>query len=562
MAICACRLKSFAIITLVASLQVLADSDFQWTKLHATNKLVWTPCYSGFECSLLKVPLDYSSSAAGTASIAITRYPANCTKSEYRGPILLNPGGPGGSGVDYVVQAGQSAATILGEQYDIVGFDPRGVSYSTPTVYFFKTDVERALWSPPTASQVFPSLNQSADAVAQQWARGQLVGQLAVNRNEKNYIQYMTTDNTARDMLRITEAFGFEKLQYWGISYGSILGSTFAAMFPDKINRLVVDGVLDMQAWFSANLTIEMGDTDKTLQTFIDGCAAAGPDDCPFYAPSSAAITENLEALSASIKTQPIPVITSVSYGVVDYTFLRNFIFNALYTPYELFVTLAQSLADLAAGDATTMYAATEVAPFECECNSTTPFHENSYEAALAIACGDATPVNDTVAELQTFYAAEQMVSSFADLWGNWRIICSGWKLHREDRFKGPFGAPNTSFPLLVIGNTADPVAPLVGAESTAAAFPGSGLLTINSPGHTSVNTHSTCAYGYLRQYFQNGTLPAPGTVCQPDRVLFPATNTTAEGVARGLESRRVELLQAGRTIGKAQRRVTDHRLV
>ncbi|KAF7336666.1 AB hydrolase-1 domain-containing protein [Mycena venus] len=543
MVLFATPLKFLAAGALVSSLEVFADSEFQWNKLHATDKLIWTPCYSGFECSLLEVPLDYSSSAAGTASIAIARYPANCTKSEYRGPILLNPGGPGGSGIDYVIAAGASIATIIGEQYDIVGFDPRGVSYSTPTVSFFQTEVERALWMPPSKNNiVYPSLNQTADAVAIQWARAQLVGQLAVNRNQENYIQYMTTDNTARDMLRITEAFGFDKLQYWGVSYGSVLGSTFAAMFPDKVGRVVVDGVLDMNAWFTANLTLEMGDTNKDLQTFVDGCAAAGPDACAFHASSSAEVAAKLDALSAAIKAQPVPVITPVSYGIVDYTFLRNFIFQALYSPYDTFVGLAQSLADLARGNATTMYAATEVPPFECQCNSTTPFHENEYEAAIAVACGDALPENDTVAQLQAFYASEATVSSFADMWGNWRIVCSGWKLHRENRFKG-----KPSF-LHLACNTADPVTPLVGAKSTADAFPGSVLLTVDSPGHTSVNAHSTCSYGYLREYFQNGTLPAPGTVCRPDGVLFPPAEATTEGVTpRG----------AGRAAGGADEGLT-----
>ncbi|KAF7345031.1 AB hydrolase-1 domain-containing protein [Mycena venus] len=587
--------KLLAVTALISSLHVFADSEFQWNKLKATDKLNWTPCYSGLQCSLLEVPLDYSSPAAGTASIAIARYPANCSKSEYRGPILLNPGGPGGSGVDYVVETGASIATVIGGQFDIVGFDPRGVSYSTPTVYLFKTEAERALWMKPSLKFVYPSLNQSADAIAQQWARAQIIGQLAVNRNEGNYIQHITTDNTARDMLRITEAFGFEKLQYWGISYGSVLGSTFAAMFPDKVGRVVVDGVLDMEAWFSANLTREMTDTDKALQTFIDGCAAAGPDACAFSAPSSGEVAANLDALSASIKTQPAPVITSLSYGLVDYTFLRNFIFDSLYTPYDSFVSLAQGLADLARGNATTMYAATEVPPFECDCNSTTPFHDNFFESAWAISCGDATPENDTLAQLQEFYAVEQKLSSFADLWGNWRVFCSyvsfllqngkiearGFQgggncivrtaskagvsfnppsFHAHGS-PGPFGAPNTSFPLLVIGNTADSVTSITGAKSTVDAFPGSALLTIDSPGHTSTAVPSTCVSGYLRQYFQNGTLPAPGTVCQPDGVLFPSANATTEDVtARELDARRADLIEAGRTIGRAVRRVAAQR--
>ncbi|KAJ7659442.1 hypothetical protein B0H17DRAFT_1337541 [Mycena rosella] len=209
------------------------------------------------------VPLDYSSAVAGTASIAIARYPSKCPKSEYRGPVLLNPGGPGGSGVDYVVEAGAAIATMLGEEYDIVGVDPRGMHQLLEAeVLFFETNVERALWdlsapAPVSTDNVYPSLNESSDSVGQQWARAQLLRQLTERRNIKNYMQYMTTDNTARDMLHITQAFGWEKVKYWGVSYGSVLGSTFVAMFPDKVERVVVD----------ANMTNELADTDKALQT-------------------------------------------------------------------------------------------------------------------------------------------------------------------------------------------------------------------------------------------------------------------------------------------------------
>ncbi|KAJ7115336.1 TAP-like protein-domain-containing protein [Mycena epipterygia] len=539
-------------------LEALAGADFAWHTLAATDTLVWTACYDGFECTRLNVPLDYASPSTGNATVAITRLPSTAPKSKYRGPILLNPGGPGGSGVDYVVESGASIATILGDGFDLLRIP--GVSYSTPMVSFFKTDAERALWTPAATNTMYPSLNESSNAVAEQWARAQIQGRLAEARNDN--FQYMTTDNAARDMLRITEAFGWDKLQYWGVSYGSVLGSTFAALFPDKVGRVVIDGVLDMASWYSANLTSEMVDTDKALQTFIDRCFAAGPDDCAFYANSSAQISANLDALSASIKGDPLPVITPLSYGIVGYTFLRNFIFDSFYSPYDLFVPLAQSLADLAAGNATTMYAATEIAPFECECNATgtaIPFHENNYEAGLTIACGDATAVNDTVATLQTFEDDERTVSGFADLWGNWRIVCSGWKLHRKGRFSGPFGAANVSFPLLVIGNTVDHVTPIWGANKTANAFPGSVLLTLDTVGHTSLAAPSTCIYAHLRAYFVNGTLPAAGTVCSPDGVLFPSSNGT-DVSSRELGSRE-ELLQAGRIIGRAARRVTGGRM-
>jgi hypothetical protein len=172
-------------------------------------------------------------------------------------------------------------------------------------------------------------------------------------------------------------------------------------------------------------LTSEGVDTDKDLQTFIDGCAAAGPDGCAFSASSSVEISANLDALSAAILIQPVPVITPVSYGVVDYSFLKSFIFQALYFPYDSFVGLAQGLADLAKGNATTIYAAMGITPIDCECNSTTPFHDNVYDAVIAISCGDAAPQNDTVAQLQAYDASVQAIYSLADIWGNLRSFCS-----------------------------------------------------------------------------------------------------------------------------------------
>ncbi|KAJ7659440.1 hypothetical protein B0H17DRAFT_1212890 [Mycena rosella] len=187
---------------------------------------------------------------------------------------------------------------------------------------------------------------------------------------------------------------------------------------------------------------------------------------------------------SAGVKAQPIPVITPVSYGIVEYTALRNFIFQALYTPSETFAPLAEALAELARGNATTIYVSTEAPLF----------------ASTAITCGDATPENDTVAQLQAFYAREARVSSFSDLWSNWRVGCSGWELHRADRFKGAtvWGREH-ELSASVIGNTADHVTAIWGAKATAEAFPGSVLLTIDSPGHTSFGAPSTCAHEFPR---------------------------------------------------------------
>ncbi|KAJ7278916.1 Alpha/Beta hydrolase protein [Mycena rebaudengoi] len=478
-------------------------SEFEWTKLTPSERLEWKPCYSEFQCSRLQVPLDYSAPHKSVATIAVVKYPSTSPKSQYRGPVLFNPGGPGASGVELIVETGAAFATVLGAQFDIVGFDPRGVSYSTPIISLFKTDAERSLWNAVAPQQ--PSLNSSDVAFQMQWARSHLLGSLAKKRDSaENLLLHMTTDNVARDMLRITEAFGFPKLQYYGISYGSVIGSTFATMFPDKIGRLVLDGVMNPTSWYAANLTNTMVDADKTLQTFFDGCAAAGPNACAFYAPTGVGIAAKLTALTTAIKNEPIPVITDVSYGIVDFVLLRTLLFQALYSPYTTFQTLAQGLALLAAGDASALYKATEVAPFECpKCGTKAPvFHQNRPEATRVFACGDGAVVNDSLSQFRHYYADQSRVTSFSDVIINWRMTCAGWKIHREGRFLGPFGAGKTSFPALGHWEYGRSSNPLTSAKTTASKFPGTVVLTQDSSGHTSITVQSSCTYLHVRKYF------------------------------------------------------------
>ncbi|KAJ6492311.1 TAP-like protein-domain-containing protein [Mycena sanguinolenta] len=520
-----------------------AQSDFDWQTLTAATTLNWTTCYSGFQCSLLQVPLDYSAPESESASIAIVRWPSTSLKSEYLGPILFNPGGPGGSGVDAIVQSGPAFASIFGPEFDIVGFDPRGVSYSTPTISFFKTEAERRFLLPSPEIDIYPSLNASSNAVSKTWGDFGLLGQLALQNDAEHDLQHMSTDNIARDMLQITEAFGFEKLQYWGISYGSVLGATFATLFPDKVGRLMIDGVEDMDSYYTSNQTNMMVDVNGSMQAFFDGCYEAGPDNCAFYAPSSSEITAKLDALTSSVKEQPIPVVTPDAHVVVDFTFLRNAIWAALFAPYDPaigFVPLAQALAALAEGNATVLYDLLPVPTFECPTSPPPPFHLNNFESYTAIACAK--------------------VSQFADLVSSSRVLCAGYKIHRPGRFTGPVGAKNTSTPLLLVGNTLDPATARAGAVKTSAAFPGSVVLTQDSVGHTSLVAPSSCTYGYFRAYFVNGTLPAPGTVCPVDAELFPSASGNSTSKRRLPSGEEKGLLDAGREIGSVIRRVVPRR--
>ncbi|KAF8876145.1 alpha/beta hydrolase fold-domain-containing protein [Infundibulicybe gibba] len=496
------------------------DHPFSWDDVKPSLVLTWQDCYESRQCARLIVPRNYSDPQAQLQSLHLP----------YRGPVLVNPGGPGGSGVDFVVRSGEAMSKILGPQFDIVGFDPRGVARSTPNVSFFDTPADRALWG---GSMSVIAKGPGVDGLSSEWARAQLLGQLA-SEHDSNVLAHINTDNTARDMLQIVQAHQREKLQYWGFSYGSILGATFAAMFPDKVERLVIDGVADAENYYSTLWNNNLLDTDKTLQAFFDGCALAGPDLCPFYAPTPDQISQNLTALYAAISARPVPVRTETGYGL--------------------------GLADLALGNGTALFELLATPRFKCSCDGSDPPAYVAVEAQMAILCGDGQAIPQDFESTEKYYEQFSNTSQWADVWAGIHIGCSkvpssGWPNSPKTHFQGPFLA-NTSFPLLLVGNTA--------AKKMSRGFSGSVVLTQDSPGHCSISGPSTCTQKYVRDYFVDGKLPPDGEVCPVVRTPFPKQEardvedqTSFNSEAISLEDR--ELLDAIEQIHSSLSFATQH---
>ncbi|KAF9026342.1 hypothetical protein BDZ89DRAFT_1067689 [Hymenopellis radicata] len=449
-------------LLLSSALLAIAQADFDWTSIEPSESLGWVECLDGFQCARLQ----YASTA-----------PAD----EYQGAILFNPGGP-------------------------------GLGVSSPRVEFFATEAERALWlANPYAYSTTLNATNDPLALSRMWANGQVLGQLTKDRDTSGLLEFIGTDNVARDMLRITEANGQDDLMYWGVSYGTTIGATFASLFPDRIGRMVLDGVMDVDGYYASDWRNETLDSDRTMQTFYNACHSAGPEDCAFYASSPPEIEANLNDLYASVLASPVPVYSPSSPPTG-----LNAVKAALYTPYASFTALAQGLAQLAAGNGSAIYQMQlGSAPFECDSPNSTSTYLNTWEVLLAVSCGDGVEITDSVADLQDYWKEISGISSFADGLVWLRATCAGWKVHREDRFLGPVSG-NTSFPLLFIGNTADP--------KTSTAFPGSAVLALDAPGHTSFTASSTCIQAYIRGYFVNGTLPDEGIICDVEAQLFPST--------------------------------------
>ncbi|KAF8994597.1 TAP-like protein-domain-containing protein [Cyathus striatus] len=503
--------------------EVGLQQQFSWDQVPPSYKLNWKDCYPGRQCARLIVPLNHYEPEGDIAVIALVRKPADTPpdSEDYRGPVLLNPGGPGESGVDMVVARGDAFSGILGPQFDIVGFDPRGVGRSTPRAIFFDTDAERSLW----AGSDRRVQNTSAQ-VTERWARAKVEGQLAKEHDETGYLRHINTDQTARDMLHIVRAHGKEKLQYWGFSYGSILGATFASIFPDNVGRVIIDGVVDAENYFATLWSNNLMDTDKSLQSFFDSCSNAGPERCPFYAPTPGDVARNLTKILNSIHKAPMPVRTESSYGLLDYNKLKSAIFNSLYNPYAAFPRLAQGLADLVAGNATALYKMEEEPVFQCACGISPDKILDIDEGGAAIRCNDGKSISGSLESTVDHYNMMTKESQWGENWVVTRIACTAWPDFPKTHFQGPF-LGNTSHPVLLIGNTADPVTPLWAAKKMSRGFKDSVVLTQDSPGHCSIAAPSVCTQKYIREYFLNGTLPKAGTVCPVDEEIFSSARSS-----------------------------------
>ncbi|KAF7533020.1 hypothetical protein G7054_g7466 [Neopestalotiopsis clavispora] len=233
------------------------------------------------------------------------RAPARNTR-DYKGPVFVNPGGPGGSGVSWLEEGiAEHMQTIVGDDHDIVSWDPRGVGASVPRIDCWGSSRKRHDWAMQMSGVVDSHPGMLFDALAQFDALSRQC-ETYMNATTPGLLSHISTASHARDMLEISEQMGYRKLKYWGVSYGTILGGTFAAMYPDRVERLVSDGNVDYKDWY-ANVQLNyLEDADKIMEAFFEFCNRAGPDKCAFHEPTAEAIEERFLALLSSLRKMPV----------------------------------------------------------------------------------------------------------------------------------------------------------------------------------------------------------------------------------------------------------------
>ncbi len=466
----------------------------------------WQDCGGGFECGVLTTPVDYDEPDAETVGIGLVRLPA--TDQENRiGSLLLNPGGPGGSGIDFVLGAGTTTLATLNERFDLVGFDPRGVGASGNIVCLTPEEAE-ALASLPEPANDTEAFFQRLFVSATE--------QQLCDDNNPVLLDHVSTANVARDMDEIRKAVGDEQLNYLGFSYGTYLGATYAALFPGQARALVLDGAIDPEEYaddpFEQWLGFALGN-EVALDRFLADCETNL--DCGFTGPDAAG---RYEALIASLNETPLPITVNGQELQVTGGDISAIAFQALYAR-QSWPVLGQVLGEVAAGDATLL---TQIVTALLE-GAGAP--SNAQQAILGV--DEAWP-RSIFAALQ----AEQARLEAAPRLGQFApsgIDFAFWPVTDDDAYDGPFVNPDDAAPILVVGTTFDNATPYDDAIKLTDQLANASLLTSDGDGHTAYGRSGPCIDDAVNAYLVDLTLPEEGTVCAQDPAYSPgAAPTTA----------------------------------
>jgi pimeloyl-ACP methyl ester carboxylesterase len=489
----------------------------------AVPRLDWGTCgeqFPGFECTVAKVPLDYDRPNGATTQIALNRKPA-ADKAHRIGSVFLNPGGPGGSGVDYVFRRGETLSKALNDRFDVVGFDPRGIGRSDPLHCFKSEDELNAFFAG------LPAFPYQREQERPYFDRYRSLG-ATCRANDATITKHMSTADVARDLDLLRRAVGDQKLTYLGFSYGTYIGNTYANLFPHNIRALVIDGVLDPRQWSSGRqIDSDRVNTALEFNELLRLCDAAGPS-CAFATPEGSA--KRWEALARSVRAHPVDLGGGTLY---TYDQLIGDAVGAMYSPErwggpEGYGALVDQIADAALGG--DRAAATRVATLRKTLTREADY-DNSFDSYNGNVCADTRfPAAFEAYRAIGKYAEDG--SRFGPLWWWGNAACADWPVN-EDRYTGPWRT-RTSAPVLVVGSYFDGVTSYEGAQASAKLLDGR-LLSYAGWGHTAYS-RSTCVNNHVNSYLLTGALPAAGTVCPANPNPFvPSVSLQSEEPLEGL---------------------------
>lgn len=538
-------------------------TDFDWESITPSATLSYKPCYQDLQCARLVVPLDWQNSNAGhNVTLAIAKLPATVAEGDpaFGGTIFTNPGGPGGSGISQIIQSGRKLQNVTGGQYEILGWDPRGVGFTTPRADCYDGDIAARDVAALQTNAIGP-LDASDDAFRRRWAAAKATGQLCeATMKEDSILPYLSTASVVRDMvemldqihaLRSPPAPEFEplnmvkvlkpadapRIMYWGFSYGSFLGNAFASMYPGRVGRMILDGIVDADDYVKGTWLSNLHDAEDIVDDFYRGCFSP-EHDCSLKRPSDTQwedIKERVDHFITQTNQEPISIIENHEITLITGADIRRAFITPLYKPVDSFVPLSNLLNDALAGNYTLLRAdmADSLPKLHDACaqpNSSTLATLTGRDAWSAIKCSDGEDETGHagVAYWQSYLEELKSQSqTMGEHWAKIRLACAGWTARPDWRFTGPFTTPEhdrslvrgkPAAPLLFLSSRLDPVTPLRNAVAMAGRHPGAALVIQDNAGHCAASAPSACTRDIIRGYLgKDGVVPDNGTVCSPD---------------------------------------------
>jgi pimeloyl-ACP methyl ester carboxylesterase len=442
--------------------------------LPVPEPIAWRGCGGGFQCGTLTVPVDYADPAGPTLQVAAVRRPAGDPERRI-GTLVVNPGGPGASGVRRV-RRGFEIAPEIAERFDIVGFDPRGIGDSTPITCGGAVRGFRDQDLAPTTPAGQQALEAAAKAVADECAA-----------TEGVRLAHLGTLDVARDLEELRMAMGEPQISFVGLSYGTLLGLLWAEMYPASVRAMVLDGVVRPEEDGTETSPEQLRGIDRAFQAMADACAQDPA--CP--ATADGGLVAAYDRLAAQLAGQPGTTRTGI-------TQLRYAVFMATYGS-EHWPALWRALHDGLRGDRSGIAAL--AAQYE-GLVAYTPF--------LLVTCLDTPHATTPGAWARDASRAAEASPRFGAALANELLPCAF--LPESPYRPHPIRAPGTP-PILVVGSTGDVATPYDQAVAVAQELAHGVLLTVELQGHIAIDA-SDCADEAIARYLVDGAVPAPGTRC------------------------------------------------
>lgn len=467
---------------------VILDSLNQYNN----QKLNWRDCYESYQCAKLSVPIDYQDLTIGAFSISLLRHQA-LDESRRIGSLVVNPGGPGSSGVNYAYNAESIVSPQILERFDLVGFDPRGVGESVPIKCLTDAETDESFAAdakPDSPAELALVISDMRDYFAKCTANTQ-------------HLDHYSTSESARDMEILRYALGDPKLNFLGKSYGTYLGTLYADLFPDKVGRFVLDGAVDPN---SSNREAALGQAigfDNALLAFISNCLSR--NNCAFKNDLVSAKKKVLDLLARTATTP----LESKSGRMVTESLIVVGIASALYDSESGWPVLRDAFKEAESGIGESFLILADQYTGRSKNGS---YASNENDALQVIDCLDHRNL-EAVSEIKNGVVEfEEKAPIFGPYLAYSGLACRYFPKLKKFSQRKITNLMTT--PILIISTTRDPATPYIWGKTLVQIFTNAKLISLDSDGHTGHGRGSKCVDLAVDRYLLTGAAPKQDLFC------------------------------------------------